>query len=71
MRALRIPEGDYEVRARCRMPLVWKDARDESARLVHGAADMDAFRELERRLRCTDCGERPSVLSPSRHACCA
>ena len=34
---------------------------------LHGAADMDAFKELERRLRCTDCGERAVSVEPIFH----
>jgi hypothetical protein len=34
---------------------------------LQGAADIDAFKELERRLRCTDCGEGAVSVEPIFH----
>jgi hypothetical protein len=34
---------------------------------LYGAADMAAFRELEGRFRCSDCGERAVSIEPIFH----
>ena len=46
-----------EIRALARCRSCGK-TRELAGDELHGAADMDAFKELERRLRCSDCGER-------------
>jgi hypothetical protein len=34
---------------------------------LNGSANIEAFRELERRLRCLDCGERAVSIEPIWH----
>jgi transcription elongation factor Elf1 len=41
--------------------------RDLAGEELHGACDMDAFKELERRFQCSDCGERAVSVEPMFH----
>jgi rubredoxin len=66
MRPLRSPPDDFEIRARARCRACGK-SREMAGEELHGAATMDAFKELERRLRCTDCGERAVSVEPIFH----
>jgi len=38
------------------------------SRRTHRAADMDAFKELERRFRCSDCGKKEISIEPIWHS---
>jgi transcription elongation factor Elf1 len=42
-------------------------ARELGADELFGAGDMDAFKELEHRFRCSDCGERAVSVEPIWH----
>ena len=53
-----------EIRALARCRSCGK-TRELAGDKLHGAAD--AFKELERRLRCTDCGERAVSVEPIFH----
>ena len=53
-----------KARARCR---ACGKTRELAGEELHGAASIDAFKELERRLRCTDCGERAVSVEPMCH----
>ena len=53
MRPLRSPPEDFEIRARARCRACGK-TRELTGQELHDAASMDAFKELERRLRCSD-----------------
>jgi hypothetical protein len=66
MRPLRSPCDDFEIRARgiCRSCGKTRELGPDEL-LV--AADMDAFKELERRFRCSDCGERAVSVEPIWH----
>jgi rubredoxin len=55
-----------EIRALARCRSCGK-TRELAGDELHGAADMDAFKELERRLRCSDCGERAVSVEPIFH----
>jgi hypothetical protein len=41
--------------------------RDLGPEELYGAANIDAFKELERRLGCSDCGERAVSIEPVWH----
>src|SRR3954451_22866674 len=58
--------GDFEIRARAHCRPCGK-TRELSPDQLCGAADMDAFKELERRFRCTDCGDRAVTVEPIFH----
>jgi hypothetical protein len=62
MRPLRSPPDDFEIRARARCRACGK-SRELAGDELHGAGSMDTFKELGRRLRCTDCGERAVSVS--------
>jgi hypothetical protein len=64
LRSHSAPE-DFEIRARCECRSCGK-ARELGTELC-GAADMEAFKELERRLRCSDCGKREISIEPIWH----
>jgi hypothetical protein len=66
MRPLRpAPQAcDSKAGARCR---ACGKTRELVAEELHGAANVDAFKELEQRLRCTDCGERAVSVEPILH----
>jgi rubredoxin len=66
MRPLRSPPESIEIRARARCRSCGK-ARELAGDELCGAADMDAFKELERRFRCSDCGERAVSVEPKFH----
>jgi Zn finger protein HypA/HybF involved in hydrogenase expression len=66
MRPLPSPPRDFEIRTRCRCRTCGK-TRELGSKELHGAADIDAFKELEHRLRCTDCGERTVSIEPIWH----
>ena len=57
---------DFEIRAQARCRSCGK-TRELSGEELHGAASIDAFKELEGRLRCTDCGERAVSVEPKFH----
>ena len=57
MRPLRSPCDDFEIRARAICRSCGKTRELGSGELL-GTVDMDTFKELERRFRCSDCGER-------------
>ena len=63
MRPIRPSAETYEIAARARCRACGKK-RDLSGEELHGAASMDAFKALEARLRCTDCGERAVRVEP-------
>ena len=65
MRPLRSSPDHFEIWARaiCRSC----GARELGPDELLGAADMDAFKELERRFRCSDCGERAVSVEPIWH----
>ena len=56
----------FEIRAQARCRSCGK-TRELTGDELHGAADMDAFKELARRLRCTDCGQRTVSVEPIFH----
>jgi rubredoxin len=58
------PETEIKAHARCRS---CGKTRELSGEELHGAASNDGFKELERRLRCTHCGERALSLEPIFH----
>ena len=66
MRPIRPSVETYDIAARARCRVCGK-TRELTGEELHGAADMDAFKELERRLRCTDCGERAVSVEPIFH----
>jgi hypothetical protein len=66
MRPLRSPPDHSEIRARARCRACGK-TRELAGDELYGAADMDALKELERRLRCSDCGERAVSVEPIFH----
>jgi transposase len=68
MRPLRSSPDDFEIRARARCCRACGKTRELAAEELHGAASVDAFKELERRLRCTDCGERAVNVEPVWHS---
>ena len=65
MRPLRSSPDHFEIWARaiCRSC----GARELGPDELLGAADMDAFKELEHRFRCSDCGERAVSVEPIWH----
>ena len=65
MRPLRSSPDHFEIWARaiCRSC----GARELGPDELLGAADMDAFKDLERRFRCSDCGERAVSVEPIWH----
>jgi ribosomal protein S14 len=66
MRPLRSPPDDYEIRARARCGACGRTG-DLAGEELHGAASMDALKELERRFRCSDCGEPGITIEPIWH----
>src|SRR6202012_2489235 len=66
---IRSPRLPMISRSKCAraLPLVRQDARDDRRGMLHGAVSMDAFKELEGRLRCSDCGVRSVSLEPVWH----
>jgi ribosomal protein S14 len=66
MRPLRRPPDDFEVSARARCRACGK-TRELVGEELHAAGSIDAFKEIERRLRCSDCGERSVSLEPIFH----
>jgi hypothetical protein len=65
MRPLRSPCDDFEIRARAICRSCGKTRKLGPDELL--GADMDAFKELERRFRCSDCGERAVSIEPIWH----
>ena len=63
MPLLRNHGDDFEIRVRAMCRWCGK-TRELGPDELLGAADMDAFKELERRFRCSDCGERRSSIEP-------
>jgi ribosomal protein L37E len=57
---------DFEIRAHAICRSCGKTRKLEGDDL-HGAASVEAFKELERRLRCSDCGERSVSVEPIWH----
>jgi hypothetical protein len=57
---------DFAIRARACCRCCGKTRKLHPDKLC-GAADMEAFRELERRFRCSDCGERAVSIEPIWH----
>ena len=55
---------DFEIRAQARCRSCGK-TRELAGDELHGAADMDAFKELERRLRCTCCAVHNRKKNPA------
>ena len=67
MRPLRSSRAnDFEIKGRAHCRFCGK-TRELAGDEQHGAADMDAFKELERRLRCSDCGQRTVSVEPMFH----
>jgi hypothetical protein len=67
MRPLRSPPNDFEIVALCRCQSCGK-TRELASHELYGVASMEAFRELEPRLRCTDCGNRDVSVEPIFHS---
>jgi DNA-directed RNA polymerase subunit RPC12/RpoP len=65
MRPIR-PVEPSEIKAHARCGACGK-TRELSGEELHGAADMEGLKELQGRLRCTDCGERAVTLEPTFH----
>ena len=65
MRPLPAAPRVFEIRALARCRACGK--RRELAGEELGAADMDAFKELERQFRCSDCRERAVSVEPIFH----
>ena len=66
MRPLRSPPDHFEIRVRARCRSCGKTRELGPGELL-GAADMDTFKVLERRFRCSDCGERAVSVEPIWH----
>ena len=66
MRPLRSSPDHFEIWARAICRSCGK-ARDLGPDELLGAADMDAFKELEHRFRCSGCGERAVSVEPIWH----
>jgi rubredoxin len=66
MRPLCGVPDDFEIKARASCRSCGK-TRELSGEELHGAASVDAFKELESRLRCTNCGERSVSVQPIWH----
>jgi transcription elongation factor Elf1 len=68
MRPLRSSRvDDFEIRARARCRSCGK-VRELGTDELYGAADMGTFKELERRFRCSDCGEKEISIEPIWHS---
>src|ERR1700712_1557249 len=67
MRPLRSSRvDDFEIRARCECRSCGK-VRGLGPGELQGASDMEAFMELERRFRCSDCGKKEISIEPIWH----
>jgi hypothetical protein len=66
LRPLRTLPDDFEMKSVCRCRSCGK-TRELASDQLYGAASMDAFKELERRMRCGDCGERSVSVEPIWH----
>jgi hypothetical protein len=66
MRPIRPSLETYDIAARACYRACGK-TRELSGEELIGAASIDAFKELEARLRCTDCGERAVRVEPIFH----
>ena len=57
---------DFEIGASRPLPIMRK-VRELGSDQLCGAADMEGFKELERRFRCSECGERAVSVEPIWH----
>jgi hypothetical protein len=64
LRSSRVDDFEIRARARCRS---CEKARELAPDELQGAADMEAFKELERRFRCADCGKKEISIEPIWH----
>jgi transcription elongation factor Elf1 len=68
MRPLRSSRvDDFEIRARCYCRSCGK-TRELGPDELQGAADMDTFKEMERRFRCSECGKKEISIEPMWHS---